>query len=178
MKFIKDILLIDFETMSPDPYRAEPIQLGAVLLDKDSLSEKDIFSSYIWADLRGKTMPVSNITQEILKDAPSQAEVGQKFFEKFSTDVLLGSWVEHLDRRMLRKIIIVADLDYSQYDYHFLDVWPVAYIYLLKQGYTGSARSEEMFRAFEIKPRGHHDALEDCRIAADILRKIVQKNIN
>lgn len=179
MQFIKNILLIDFETTGgPNPYLAEPTQIGAVLLDKDSLSEKDNFSSYILADLGGKTTSVSGITQEMLKDAPSQAEVGQNFFKKFGTDVILASWVEHLDRRILKKIIDAAGLDYTKYDYHFLDIWPIAYIYLLKQGYTGGIRSEEMFRAFGIKPRGHHDALEDCRIAANILRKIVQKNIN
>jgi len=34
-------------------------------------------------------------------------------------------------------------------------------------------RSEEIFQEFGAKPRGLHDALEDCRIAADVLRKIV-----
>ncbi|MCH7883323.1 3'-5' exonuclease [Patescibacteria group bacterium] len=178
MKFIKDILLIDFETTGPDPYLVEPTQIGAVLLDKESLLEKNNFSSYIWADLGGKTMPVSGITQEMLEGAPSPAEAGRMFFEKFGADVILSSWVEHLDRIMLKKIIDAAGLDYTKYDYHFLDIWPVAYIYLLKQGYTGSLRSEEMFKAFGAKPRELHDALEDCRIAADVLRKIVQKNTN
>jgi DNA polymerase III epsilon subunit-like protein len=32
---------------------------------------------------------------------------------------------------------------------------------------------EEIFQAFGIKPRGLHNALEDCRIAAEVLRKVV-----
>ena len=94
-------------------------------------------------------------------------------FEKFGTEVLLGSWVANADRKNFDKIIQAAEIDPSLYDYHFLDIWPAAYIYLLKQGYSGDIHSEEMFQAFDTKPRGLHDALEDCRIAAEILRKLV-----
>ncbi|MBI2039416.1 MAG: 3'-5' exonuclease [Candidatus Niyogibacteria bacterium] len=174
MMFAKDILIVDFEATAPDPYTAEPTQLGAVLLDKGTLAEKDSFLSYIYTDLGGETNPVSGISQDMLEGAPPQAEVGKRFFEKFGTDILLASWVEHLDRRMVKKLMDAAGLDYTKYDYHFLDIWPAAYIHLAKNGYTGGMRSEEMFQAFEMPPRGTHDALEDCRIAADILRKIVR----
>lgn len=166
MKFVKDILLIDFEGKN------EPTQIGAILLDKDSLSEKDSFSSYIYADLTGYVSPKSGITQEMLKGAPTQAEVGKKVFEKFGTDILIGSWVANLDMTNFQKIINSAGIKWEQYNYHVLDIWPAAYIYLLKQGYEGSISSEDIFKAFGAKPRELHDALEDCRIAADVLRKI------
>jgi hypothetical protein len=54
------------------------------------------------------------------------------------------------------------------------DMWPVAYIHLTKRGYKGGYASEEMFQAFGAKPRGGHDALEDARIAADILRQLCE----
>ena len=166
MKFPKDILVIDFEGF------AEPTQLGAVLLDKDSLEEKDNFCTYSWADLKGKIGKVSGITQEDLKGAPSQAEAGKMFFEKFGTDILIASWVANLDMEHFKKIMDAAKIERRQYDYHILDIWPAAYIYLLKNGYTGGIRSEEIFKEFGAKPRGLHNALEDCRIAADVLRKI------
>lgn len=167
MKFSKDILLIDFEGL------AEPVQIGAVLLDRKTLEEKDSFITYIWTDLQGEIKAASGISQETLKGAPTQAEVGRMIFEKFGTDVLIGSWVARADNKNFEKIINAAGLDPKLYDYHILDIWPAAYIYLLKKGYDGSIRSEEIFKEFGAKPRGLHDALWDCRIAADVLRKIV-----
>lgn len=167
MKFIKDILLIDFEG------RNDPVQIGAILLDKNTLKEKDAFSSYIWADLTDSVALKSGITQDMLEGAPSQAEVGKMIFEKFGTDIFIGSWVANKDMKHFEKIMLAAEINvWEHYDYHIFDIWPAAYIYSLQQEYKGSIKSEEMFQFFGAKPRGLHDALEDCRITADVLRKI------
>lgn len=167
MQFAKDILIIDFEG------RKQPTQIGAVLLDKESLKEKDSFLSYVHADLEGYVSPISGITQEMLDGAPTQAEVGKMVYEKFGTEVLLGSFVQDLDVGHFKKVLSAAQIDIAEYDYHILDIWPAAYIHLLKQGYTGSIRSEEIFQQFGATPRDLHNALEDCRITAEVLRKIV-----
>ena len=98
MKFAKDILLIDFEGL------AEPVQIGAVLLDAETLEEKDSFLSYIWTDLKGEFKATSGISQETLQDAPTQAEIGKLIFDKFGSDILLGSWVAHTDIKNFEKI--------------------------------------------------------------------------
>lgn len=168
MKFPKDIVIIDFEGW-PDP-----TQLAAIRLDKDTLEEKGTFVSYIYADLRGdEANRVSGITQKMLVGAPSQEEVAKQFRDQFGTDIFLSSFVLNLDFQHLRKIFTAANINYLNYDYHVLDIWSLAYAHLLKQGYTGGQRSEEIFQKFGAKPRGNHDALEDCRIAADILRTIM-----
>ncbi len=166
MKFPKDILLIDFEGFN------SPKQIGAVLLDKETLEEKDSFSSYIYADVGERVGAQSGITQEMLSDAPTQEEVGKMFYDRFSSDVILASFTSDLDIRHLRAILTAAGIDPTLYDYHILDVWPLSCVHLLKQGYKGSLRSEEIFQAFGTKPRERHDALEDCRIAAEVLRKV------
>lgn len=167
--FLKDILVLDFEGRGSNL----PTQIGAVLLYKDTLEEKDSFSSYIYADVRGLEGGRAGITQEMLEGAPSQAEVGKSFLEKFGTDILLASWVANRDTGYFDLLMKASDVPtWKTYDYHVLDIWPAAYLYLLKKGYTGGIGSEEMFRAFGAKPRGTHDALEDCRIASDVLRKI------
>ena len=168
MKFPKDILIIDFEGLS------EPVQIGALLLDKATLEEKDSFTSYIWADLKGKTKKKSGISQETLEGAPNQAEVGKQIFDRFGTNIFLASWVANADMRNFEKIIQATGIDcFNAYDYHIIDVWPAAYIHALKSGYTGGVNSEELFQYFGAKPRDLHNALEDCRIASDVLRKIV-----
>ncbi len=174
--FPKDILIIDFEASAVDLSVSEPIQIGAILLDKNTLAEKDSFTSFIHSELKNadpESLAVSGVKPEDLVNAPTQAEVGKLFYEKFGTAVFLASWIEHFDRRMLYKILAAANLNYRDYDYHFLDIWPAAYVHLLKQGYTGGVHSEEMFQALGLPKRGTHDALEDCRHAAEALRKIM-----
>ena len=168
MKFIKDILVIDFEGSK------EPTQIGAVLLDKETLCEKESFLSFIFTDLEGFVSPTSGITQEMLHNAPSQAKVGQMIYEKFGTNVLIACWVQDLDIRNFKKIITAAGKSFSEYDYHIVDIWSPAYLFCLKNGYTGGIRSEEMFHYFGAQSRTFHNALDDARIAAEILRKISQ----
>lgn len=168
MKFPKDILVIDFEGK-----RDKPAQIGAILLDKDTLEEKDSFESYIFADLMGETIKASGISDETLAGAPSQAEVGKIVYEKFGTDLFLAYFVGDVDIRFFKILLKASEIEFSNYDYHTIDIWSIAYLHLLKQGYKGGLRSEEVFQAFGAKPRGLHNALEDCRLAADVLRKIV-----
>ncbi|MCB9810949.1 MAG: 3'-5' exonuclease [Candidatus Nomurabacteria bacterium] len=172
MKFPKDILIIDFEGLK------KPVQIGAVLLDKETLEEKDHFLSYIYADLDGYVSSVSGISQDMIDGAPKQADVGKVFYEKFGTDVFLSAFVQDLDISHLKKLLAEAGFEFKEYDFRILDIWPIAYTYLLKQEYQGDYRSDPIFREFGIKPRGLHNALEDCRIAAEVLRIILEKKNN
>jgi len=47
MKLIKDLLVFHIETTGPDPERDHIIQIAAVLLDKDSLLEKNFQNSFV-----------------------------------------------------------------------------------------------------------------------------------
>ena len=102
--FSKDILLIDFETTGLDLKKSLPIQLGAVLLDKQSLKEKDSFLSYIKQDVSNmpkESFDVHGITQGILNSAPMEEDVIEIFLSKFGTEIYLASWNEMLDHTML-----------------------------------------------------------------------------
>jgi DNA polymerase III epsilon subunit-like protein len=174
MQFHKDILLIDFEGVK------DPVQVGCLLLDKVSLAEKSSFSSYIYADLAGYINPKTGISQDMINDAPKLDQVGSMIYERFGADVFVASFVQNMDVNHFQTLLAAAGIDFlegktdfKKYDFHILDLWPIAYVHLLKSGYQGGFGSEEMFQAFGAKPRGLHDALEDCRLAADVLRKIV-----
>ena len=140
-------------------------------MDKDTLEEKDSFASYIY-QVMNTVVTKSGITEEMLVGAPTQEEVGKMIVEKFGKDFLIGSWVANLDTQHFRTLISDAGHAWDEFDFHIVDVWPAAYIHLVKQGYKGSISSEEMFQAFGAHPRGLHDALEDARIAAGILRQL------
>ena len=176
MKFKKDILMLDFETTDGRPPLAKPIQLAAVLLDKDTLKEKKEFTSYIKQDMTGadpRASQVHGITQSQLDDAPSQNEVMQKFLDFFGTDLFLSTWTTALDMRMLEQMMVAIGHDFMEYNYHFLDIWPLAYVHCVKQGKGELFNSVKIFEEFGLPKRGNHDALEDCRHTAEVLRKIV-----
>ena len=168
MKFHKDILIIDFEGIK------QPVQVGAILVDKETLEEKDSFISYIYADLDGYVSPTSGISQAMINDAPKPEQVGTMLREKFGTDIFLASFVQNLDISHFKTLMSIRGNDFSEfgYDFHILDIWPIAYVHALKNGYPGGIGSEELFQYYGAKPRGLHNALEDCRITADVLRKV------
>lgn len=173
--FAKDILLIDFESTGLDPIIHDPTQLGAILLDKNTLKEKQSFTSYIAADLSKaspEALKVSGITPEKLKGAPDQKEVINQFLDTFGTDVFLASWNSILDRGLLDKMLRDIGKDIFAYDYHYLDIWPICYMHLARSGQGDKIRGDATFAAIGLAPRGSHDALEDCRYAAEALRAI------
>ena len=183
--FSKDVLLIDFESTGFEYNEAgevveigEPTQLGAVLLDKQSLVEKDKFLSDIQADpnkLNPWVLEHTDITKERVVKAPAAKLVAQKFFDQFGTDVYLASWNQRDDRAWLHDFIQSIGKRESTYDYHHLDIWPIAYTYLCQLGHPEVIRSEDTFLAFGQGARGAHNALDDCRRTAEILRAVVNQ---
>lgn len=176
MKFKHDILMIDFETTDGRPPHAKPIQLAAVLLDKETLKEKKDFSSYIKQDLTGsdpRSLQIHGITQMQLDDAPSQNEVMQNFLDAFGTDVLIACWTTLLDTKMLENMMEGIGRSLMDYNYHIIDLWPLAYVHCVKQGKGELFNSNAIFAEFGLSDRGHHDALEDCHHTAEVLRKLV-----
>lgn len=173
--FSKDILLIDFETTGLDLEKSLPIQLGAVLLDKQTLAEKDSFLSFIKQDLSdmpAESAKIHGITADHLKDSPQPDDVITSFLDQFGVEVYLASWNEMLDHTMMAKLLKEVDKDIYVHDYHYLDVWSLAYLYLVQQGRGDIVRSEPTFQHFGLPSRNAHNALEDCRHTAEVLRKV------
>lgn len=174
--FNKDILLIDFEGTGLDLDKSEPTQLGAVLLDKQTLEEKKSFVSYIAIEhpehMTDGAIEISGITPDMLQDAPKPKQVMNTFLEEFGTNVFLASWNSSYDQAMLTKMLKAIGKNLFEYDYHYLDIWPLAYLYMVKQGKGDIVRGEPTFQYFGLPPRTTHDALEDCRHTAEVLRKV------
>ncbi|MBI2797785.1 3'-5' exonuclease [Candidatus Saccharibacteria bacterium] len=175
--FAKDILLMDFESTGIDPVVHEPTQLGAILLDKETLQEKDSYLTFIGADLSKaskEALEISGISQKDLEDAPAQEEVAKEFLQKFGTDVFLSSWNSILDRGLLDKMLRIIGKTIFEYDYHYLDVWPICYMYLCRTGQGDKLRGDATFKALGLPQRQNHDALEDCRYAAEALKAVYE----
>jgi DNA polymerase III alpha subunit (gram-positive type) len=184
MNFKKDILLIDMEATGLDPLHFEMIQLAAVLLDKKTLKEKQVFSSYIkpkkWKNRDKESMEVNKIAWEQLKDAPSLNTVIGDFNGLFDPKkMVIAYYGGPIDMDYMRKAYRESKIKWN-FDYHYLNLWPIFYFYLAKKNQLKNIKKftgftlEDLIKKFRIKVEGtRHDALYDCRIEAEILRRIL-----
>ncbi len=181
--FSKPVLLFDFESTGfvrndhgdvVDP--GQPTQLGAVLLHPKTLVEESSFVSDIQADpdkLDPWVLEHTDITAERLRQAPEAREVAGRFMDQFSVDVYLASWNVVFDQLWLDRLMQSVGRRASMYDYHHLDVWSLAYGYLSSWGYSDVIRSEATFKFFGQSNRSAHNALDDCRRTAEVLRAVL-----
>lgn len=183
MDFKKDLLLVDLEMTGLDASRNEIIQLAAVLLDRKTLAEKENFNSFIrprrWASRDKESMAVNNISFNQLKNAPDLKRVLRAFGRQFGHQVVLAYYGGPLDVDFLRLAHRSCGLPFK-FDYHFFNLWGLFYAFLAKRNqltnqkkFTGFAM-EDLMKKFKIKSNRRHDALEDCRVEAEILRKIMR----
>jgi DNA polymerase III epsilon subunit-like protein len=183
--FNRDILLIDTEATGLDVKRHELIQLAAVLLDKKTLKEKAYYASYIrplkWNNRDPEAMAVNKLTLRDLKGAPSAKQVIAEFDKKFrGKDVILAFYGGMLDIDFIRALYAKLGKKH-QFDYHFFNLWPVFYTYLAAKNKLTNRRRftgftlEDLMKKFRVKLSGRHDALGDCRVEAEILRKIMKE---
>jgi CBS domain-containing protein len=182
--FTKDILLIDAEFTGLDPKKHDLIQLAGVLLDKKTLKEKKYFTSYIkptrWRNRDPKSIEISKLTWETLKDAPKLENVIKEFDRLFGHDVTLAYYVGILDIVYLLEAYKKAKLPWK-FDYHSFNIWGLFYPYAAlrtrlnnKDQFAGFS-IEDLMAHFEITSAPLHDALVDCRVEAEVLRRIMQE---
>lgn len=182
--FNRDLLIVDIESTGVDLTKHELIQVGAILLDKKTLKEKKSFESFIkpkrWKDRDPEAMEVNQITWEELKDAPSLKTVLKKFEAKFGTNVIMANYGTIIDTAYLRFGYKESGMKYK-YDYHVFDIWPLVYTYMAKHKLLTNRKRFSGFRLddtakhFKIKVADNrHTALADCRLEAEVLRKILK----
>jgi len=186
MDFKKDLLILDTELTGLDAEKHEIIQLAGVLLDRKTLKEKAFFNSYIrpvkWASRDPEAMEVNKLELTVLKEAPDLKKAIRSFAKKFNPKkVLLVAYVGWVDKRFLLKAFEKAGAKWA-YDYHYLDIWSLAYASLAKKGQLKNPKEfagfnmENLLKKYKISlPGSHHDALFDCRAEAEILRQVIKR---
>lgn len=176
MKFARDILIIDIETTGPNPNKDFPLQLSAVLLDKDNLLEKDNFNSYIRHTFSQSTNDRIALLLGISKDnwmkAPSTKAVLTSFAEQFPYSVTLASH-NVINLAFLQEAFRRTSVPY-EYDYHILELWTLGYFYLSKQNIKKIPTAETVGTHFKLQKQKEHDALASCRFHAEILRRLIK----
>lgn len=194
--FPRDLIVFDFETTGTVPGYHDPIQLAAIRLDRHTLEEKAAFESKIKpirpenADI--EALKVTGRTFEDLEDlaktAPEPAAVIKDFEEAmfgkhtppdekawyFMRIVLAGQNVR-FDMNFLNEMLAENGYPRDRYGYHAVDTMTLCFIAQGAMGFQTDERNrlnlDAQAKAFGI-PRGEeHDALEDVRVTAEVLRR-------
>ena len=187
MDFKRDILLIDTEFSGFDvPKKHDLLQIAAVLLDKKTLKEKKSFNTYIkplhWNSRDRASMKVNKITWDMVKDAPSLKMAIKKFNRAVPHNVVQAFYVGFNDKRILLDAYSRAGVKWP-FDYHYFDLWALFYGYLAKHNMLKSKKDfagfglEYLIKKLKIgvNKSQMHNALFDCRLEAEVLRKIVKE---
>jgi DNA polymerase III epsilon subunit-like protein len=126
-------------------------------------------------------MAVNKISYETVKDAPPLKEVISEFNGVFGGNVIQAAYVGFNDKRFLLDAYKKSKIKY-QFDYHYFDLWALFYGYLAKNNLLKSKKDfagfglEYLIKIFKIKvgKNNLHDALVDCRVEAEVLRRIMK----
>lgn len=175
MKLIKDILMFQIETTGADIERDHIIQLGAVLLDKDSLLEKNYFNAYIKVSFLDGTIQ-AHATQlgvpfDSLKKSPKVNEVVREFVTTFGYEPLLAT--QSVQNYLFLRKAFKKTLTPFNYDNHMMDVWSLSYIYSLHAGLKKIPTLATLANHFNLKITKPNDALERARLTANVFKKII-----
>lgn len=170
----KDILVIDVETTGINPSVDTIVQLAALILDKDNLEICHEFSSFIRPEssISENAKATHGLDENALRNAENSCDVLLKFQNFAPPTVLLAGHNVSFDVNFLKKAYTRCNLSFP-FDYHTIDIWSIAFFMLgasdvkletyslsVLANYFGIARSEK------------HDALEDVRVSAHILKSL------
>lgn len=186
MNFYRDLLLVDLETTGLDSGKHEIIQLAGIILDKKTLKEKKSFSIFVkpkkWKNRDIESMNVNKIEWDQLKDAENIIHALQEF-NSFLGDkkYTLTNYGGNLDGNFLQAAYKAHSIPYP-FDYHVFNIWSLAYPFLASKDGLENKRKpagfgmDDFAKKYHIKLEGvRHEALSDCRLEAEVLRKLMEK---
>jgi len=173
MKLIKDLLVFHVETTGPDPERDHIIQIAAVLLDKDSLLEKNFQNSFVKVSFLDGTIQKHSeqlgISFDELRQSPKITEAIKDFINTFGFEPLLAT--NSTASLLFLRNAFKKSLQPFKYDKHVLDVWSLSYIYALHIGIKKIPSLTTLADHFNLPTA--KTGLDKARLTAQILRKII-----
>lgn len=178
--FDRDLLVFDVETTGIDPRVHQIVSIGALLLDRTTLEPLKEMSTLVqltpeaFAKASPRAMQIHGLTFSQLEAAPTPVEVVTQFWDTFGTDFYFCGWNVCFDTQFLRALFDQTGRlqDFDTFRYHRLDLWSLlelAWVRGLLQAPPDSLSIA--CGLFGIERPSVHDAMEDARVTALILKK-------
>ncbi len=175
---LRDILLVDLETSGTDPLRHGIAQVGALLLDQVTFDEHGTIDLHVRLaesdEIDPESAKVSRIDELAARSAfavPLAEALDQLEALGKPDEVVLAAWNADFDVSFLRAAYRRLDRPWP-WDFHVLELWSVAWA--LRPDLPSPTIAQAK-KALEIGNPHTHDALEDCRLEAEILRRLMKR---
>lgn len=179
------LCFLDFETTGTNHFIDEPIQIGAVLLNKDLEVEAEYISniripsneSYdILLNRLDNSSKIHGITYKDIIYAPSQQVVIDKFFEIIGTDYKLINWNVSFDSYFLKKMCYNCNKlhEYDKIDYRNIDLQTIGWTLRLLNYLPDDVRSlNDAANHFFIPREKKHNALDCAYVALEVYKEFI-----
>lgn len=178
--FDRDLLVLDVETTGANPRVHQIVSIGAVLLDRATLDEVKSMSSLVRvtpeaiAQADPIAMQIHGLMLNRLEAAPTPLDVVTRFLDSFGANFYFCGWNICFDTQFIAALFEQAGRrqDFDSFRFHRLDLWSLLEVAWLRGLVSMPPESlSRVCRMFEIERQKVHDALEDARISAEILRR-------
>ena len=170
----RPVIVVDVETTGTDPDKDAVVQIAACRLSGTGQLEDPPFMTYVrpTCQISAGAQAIHGLSMDDLQDAPSLDEAIQEFNTYAQPGAVLCGHNVAFDAAFLRAAYASAGVDYP-FDYHILDVWSVAFFLLETQRINlRSLNLSVLCELYGIPRSSTHDALEDVRATASILRNM------
>ncbi|ENU17007.1 3'-5' exonuclease [Acinetobacter lwoffii] len=172
--------VLDLETTGINQFYDQPIEIGAILVDKN-LKILDRFHSYMHIP---ETLKFSNSAKEthgldesFLRNKPTQAMVLKRFFHQFGYDFRFVTWNMSFDIGFFRRMCYENNFqkEFDKLNYRHLDLQSMFFYYCEKKGYLNLRSLDDACQHFGISRSQYHNALEDVQITYNVFKKLMSK---
>lgn len=173
----RPLVVVDLETTGVDPQADRIVEIGACVVDPNTFEVVRRFETRVKPD-RAST-PIAHAIHGLgsteLADAPSEEEALGRFCAFAGAEVRLAGHNVCFDATFLRMAIARTGVP-MDIDYHLLDSWSVASVFLSARGQEESSGDlDAICERFGISRPQPHRALHDAEAAAGVLRRIKER---
>lgn len=166
-RYVSDYVIFDLETTGTNPHTDEVIEISAIKIINRKIVEE--FTSLVNP---GRPIPygatrINNITDAMVREAPSFSAVLKDFLAFAGDMVLVGHNIHTFDMKFLYRD---AERFYgTTIKNDYIDTLTIARMYLPQLSHH---RLADLAEYYEIPSEGAHRALNDCHINQKVFEKL------
>ncbi|MFC6224824.1 exonuclease domain-containing protein [Hymenobacter artigasi] len=173
------ICFIDFETTGIDVYSDEPIEIGAIIVNNESVVENKFHSRFQLSkgkNISNESFSIHGISDRDLLESPSRRDVIQRFFSTMGHDFCFASWNISFDVGFFKKVCHENDMmdKFNKVNYRHIDVQTISQVANRLGKFDSQINSlSDCINYFGLERSAHHNAYQDAELCFAVYKKLL-----